>query len=231
MWLIVGVLLFLARDTRITETVIAEVPAQPTTSPAPVNTPPPEPVLDVKDDERYGETLEDDDGNVVGHIEVLLLADEDVWVEGSETQIEQVGDIFQKGKDAFSESLMRDIQESPEIVNLGAADFRGRRLREEDRADARGRNLKKVITRDITQRGGTVHYVELGQWVPTLDPRCQEVPRAAQRRIVIVRVLSRDENVPLGPALRKALSKLQNKHEVFKDVLTCYSKSSVFRLR
>jgi hypothetical protein len=231
---LVGIILFYTGGPEVSVPAVAaaatptpEVPLKPEEAPAADGAP----VLNVKDAERYTEPLKDGSGRVLGEVEFLLLADEDVWVAGSETDLEQIGNIFEKGAAAFGASLLRDLRESPELVNFGAADSVGKRAREEDRSDARGRNMKKVLTRDVKQSGGTVHYVELGQWAPSRDQRCLNVPRAAQRRIVIGRVNRTDENADLGPPLRDALSRLQNKHEVFKDILTCYTESDVFRLR
>jgi hypothetical protein len=228
-WATVGIILFLGRPTQSQSPVEAVIEPTPVTEPTSTPLPTTSPVLNVKETDRQKVDLEDEKGNKTGEAEILLLDDEDVWVQGKDDEIQYIGKIRNKGRGLFDESLVQNIITSPEIVVISTADQKGSREGEENRTERRGLNIKREIA--SAKGNHNVSYIALGQWVPSLDPRCKNAGVDAQRRIIIIRVLSRDKNQPLGPALQRAVAKLQNEHDVYKDISLCYSRSQEFTLR
>jgi hypothetical protein len=234
-WLVVTALLILLPSDREDSMMVRAVPA-PTPTPAAAPAPPPvveaipaPPVLPPEVDPKGVYTLKitEHDGST-GTFEISLLSKQHVWVQGSETNVERLGNISVKnGELKFSETLRQAIEASPEVIVVGTADVVGKdRQREDERATARSRTLFDVVTKI---RGGdeqSSYQLPLGQW---RGP--ESVSPGDQRRIIIVRVLSRTRGMSLTDGVRKTLEYYQEDQPIFKDILNNYSKSHEMQVR
>lgn len=224
-WVIlIGLLLFLIPDAlnQSNEVKISNLVA----TPAPLkNTLP----VEVDPNAVYHVEVAMPDGSS-GVFDIYILDKKYVWQTGSETIIEGLGNmsIKDRWKSAFSESLQELIKKAPEIVVVGTADVRsgaGGEQREVSRAGRRSRTLLQVVT-DIRGNGQTAFNLNLGQWKGSVD-----VPFEDQRRIILIGIARRSDNLILKDGLRAAFEKEQTRQPIFNDMLSSYSKSGDFEIR
>jgi hypothetical protein len=219
LWLIVGVLLLFIPRQQI-ELVNKPEPTQtpsPTSSPAPL---PPE----VDPEGVYTSTITMPNGET-GTFSIFLLSKRYVWVTGSKTEVEGLGDIAKKGKSAFSPELQESIRQAPEVIVVGTADVRNEVKSENARAGDRSRTLFGVVSK-IKGNEYSVFNWNLGQWRGSSD-----IPLAEQRRIILIKVLSRTKGMNLQYGVRQTLEEHKTTQPIFGQMLNDYSKSREIDMR
>ena len=171
---------------------------------------------------------QNDSGQVVDFV-IWPLYKNFPWVIGSDTEIENLGDVYNKPNDIFSPELRESIRQIPEVIAVGTADIRMKKdLRsEESLAASRTRTLEWLLNR-IKGDALTVFAWNLGKWIA---PPSQKVDYGDQRRVIVIGMKRQDKTVEFASALRKALESKKEEFPIFKQLLYSYSKSNDYDIR
>lgn len=227
-WIIVGILLLLISNQ--TERKIINPPPTPSISPTPDKSALPS---EVSPDGVYRSSVEIKGES--GEFVIYLLDKDYVWVTGSIMEVERLGKLVEKNGNSneikvvtpipFSSNLQNDIRNSSEVIVIGTADVRNNTEREELRANDRTQTLRQVV-KEIKGNSYSVFGWSLGKWKSS-----ENVNLSDQRRIILIRVISRTEGLDLTEGVRQALEKHKTTQPIFNQILNDYSGSITAKVK
>jgi hypothetical protein len=155
---------------------------------------------------------------------ILLFTDEFRWRINSHSALENL-----ETRPDFSEGMREVLNDAEEIICVGASSeeiaagvpFATGRAFEERRAARRAEQIA-IWVRNAVSKPIPVRKLNVGHHAPT-PGRGRASDTSDQRRVVIILVLDRDEDINIDQALRDAMARESVRAPIFDTLLTKYS--------
>jgi eukaryotic-like serine/threonine-protein kinase len=112
--------------------------------------------------------------------------------------------------------LSENIKNSQVVIAVGLASCEGETTMENRRASQRAKVIKNALQKlDSKPPGETIYVLELGQYKTSECPSSNSTNTELQRRLLIIRVTRKDDDVDLEQALKNVI----NRNEIRKWLL------------
>jgi hypothetical protein len=154
---------------------------------------------------------------------ILLFTDEFRWRLSSHAELDAVPE-----RPHFTDAMKTLLNSAEEVIAVGASSEEfapgvsaaaGRAI-EERRASRRAERIALWV-REVLSRPVPVRKLNVGHHAPTRGPRGADT--SDQRRVIIILVLERDDDVDMDQALRAAMAQESARAPIFEALLTRYS--------